>query len=127
MFTTKDKIKEQIIHLAKGDNVTYLISQNKMYKPVGLSVVMTYKFDVRGAEIIYNKWFVDGFEYASKMNLPGCEHHDQLVKGSSVMVLSKNHSCFNFYGQDAKDIITACEFGRDITSHMIANHSVIQY
>ena len=44
------------------------------------------------------------------MKLPGYEKHDKLVQGSAVRVLSKkfNH-IFNFYGQDAQEIIEACE------------------
>lgn len=119
MFTTKDKVKELVEFLLHGQNVSCLVCKNKMYAPVGVSVVMTYKFEVKDMEIIYDKWFVEDFEDASKMQLPGCEHHDQLVKGSGVTVLSKKMGSFIFHGNKANEIINACEIGRDMTSHIM--------
>lgn len=126
MFSDRDKIKELIEFFAQGTNVECLISQNLNYAPKGVSVVMTYKFDINHMEIFYNKWYVDGFELAQKMNLPGCEHHDQLVKGSGVMILSKKLGSYTFFGKDADDIIKACENGRDLKAYMLLKPTIIQ-
>ncbi len=126
MFSDKDKIKELIEFFAQGTNVEYLISQNQKYKPQGVSIVMTYKFEINHIEIFYDKWYVDCFEKAQKMQLPGCEHHGQLVKGSGVMVLSKKLGSYTFFGKDAQDIIRSCEEGRDLKAHMFTEPAVIQ-
>lgn len=113
MFSKRNKVKELAIYFAKTPNVSCLISDNKKYEPVGVSVVKTYKYQVNGIEILYNKWFVEAYEYAKQMNLPGCEHHDKLVKGSGVYVSSPEFGLLVFYGKDAQDIIDACESGCD--------------
>lgn len=111
MFNKRDKVKELAVYFAKTPNVSCLISNNKKYEPVGVSVVKTYKYQVGSIEILYNKWFVEAFESAKQMNLPGCEHHDKLVKGSGVCVSSPEFGYLVFYGKDAQDIINACESG----------------
>ena len=126
MFTDRDRVKELIEFFAGSTNTECLISQNQNYKPQGVSVVMTYKFDINHMEIFYDKWYVEGFELAQKMNLPGCEHHDQLVKGSGVTVLSKKLGSYTFFGKDAQDIIKACENGRDLKAHMVIQPTLIQ-
>ena len=111
MFNKRDKVKELAVYFAKTPDVSCLISNNKKYEPVGVSVVKTYKYQVGSIEIIYNKWFVEAFESARQMNLPGCEHHDKLVKGSGVLVSSPKFGTSVFYGKDAQDIMDACESG----------------
>ena len=121
MFSDKDKIKELVEFFAQHADASCLISENKMYKPVGISVVMTYKYSINDMEIIYDKWYVQNYDNVKNMGLPGTEHHDQLVKGSGVMVLSKKLGSFVFHGHDANDIINACEYGRDMESYMVQN------
>lgn len=108
MFTATDKIKERVLYFIKQDTPC-LVYPNKNFKPVGVSVVMTYKYNVNGMEIIYNKWFVEAFELAQQFNLLGCEHHNQLVKGSGVTVFSREFGMVTFYGKNAEDIINSCE------------------
>jgi hypothetical protein len=119
MLTKKDKIKELAIYLVQNTTVSCLACENKAYEPVGVSKVMTFKYEMVDTEIMYDKWYVENFEVAKKMGLPGTEHHDQLVKGSGVKVFSKPQGAFTFYGHDANEIINACEFGRDPESYMI--------
>ena len=121
MFTTKDKVKELVEFFAQNADASCLVCQNQIYEPVGVSIVMTYKFEFNDMEIIYDKWYVQNFESAKKMKLSGTEHHDQLVKGSGVMVLSKKLGSYIFHGHDALEIINACEYGRDMESYMIQN------
>lgn len=111
MFNKRDKVKELAVYFAKTPNVSCLINNNKKYEPVGVSVVKTYKYRVGSIEILYDKWFVEAFESAKQMNLPGCEHHDKLVKGSGVLVSTPKFGNTVFYGKDAQDIIDACESG----------------
>ena len=113
MFTKRNKVKELAVYFAKTPDVSCLITDNKNYEPVGVSVVKSYKYQVNGIEILFNKWFVEAFESAKQMNLPGCEHHDKLVKGSGVCVFSPQFGRLIFYGKDAQDIIDACESGCD--------------
>jgi len=111
MFSRRNKVKELAVYFAKTPDVSCLVTDNKNYEPVGVSVVKSYKYQVNGIEILFNKWFVEAFESAKQMNLPGCEHHDKLVKGSGVCVSSPNFGRLVFYGKDAQDIIDACESG----------------
>lgn len=110
MFSKRDKIKELAIHFAKTPYVVRLVFDNKKYEPVGVSVVKSYKYQVNDIEILYDKWFVEAFESAKQMDLPGCEHHDKLVKGSGVLVSTPKFGNTVFYGKDAQDIIDAYEY-----------------
>lgn len=121
MFTNHDKIKEQILFMITNGNIDCLVTRNTKYQPFGVSTVMQYKYSLPGIEIFYNKWFVENYEDASKMNLPGCEHHDQLVKGSGVNVLSKKLGLITFYGNDAQTIINACEHNNDLYELIVTN------
>ena len=129
MFTLHNKIKEQIIFFAKSANISFLTYENKDFqnfkkqKDFENLIVMTYQYNTNGIEIKYNKWFMEGFEFAQQMNLPGCEHHDQLVKGSGVRILSKKHGTVFFYGKDAKDIIDTYEENCDIQSLLLENQT----
>jgi len=114
-------IKELMLHFIKHSDGNFLIHKNTAFAPVGVSIVMKYKYFTNDIEIIYNKWFVEGFDFAKKMNLPGTEHHGQLLKGSGVTIFFKKLGNFTFYGDNANDIINACEYGRDIESYMIQN------
>ena len=105
MFTNRDKIKEQVEFFINNKETQCLISRNPNYEPV-----------------IYNKWFVECYDVAKQMNLPGCEHHGKLVKGTGVTALSKKMGIYTFYGKDANEIINACEFGRDLNAYMITNN-----
>ena len=121
MFTNRDKIKEQILFMTTNKHVDCLVTKNERYKPVGVSVVMRYKYSLPDIDIFYDKWIVENYEDALKMNLPGCEHHDQLVKGSGVNVLSKKLGYFIFYEKDAETIINACEYNNDFYRLIVAN------
>ena len=121
MFKTKDKIKEQIQYFISNTDVSCLVCRNKIYEPSGVSVVMTYKIEMNDIEIFYDKWYVENYEDAKRMNLPGTEHHNQLLKGSGVMVLSKQNGIYVFHGKDALEIINMCEQDRDMESYMIQN------
>jgi len=124
MFTKRDKIKEFVQFFAKDASTQCLVFKNTHYKPVGVSIVVTYQYTIQDTEVIYNKWFVDGFDDAKKMGLPGTEHHNKLVKGSGVNVASTRLGRYTFYGKDASDIINACESNRDLTSQIIFQHTL---
>ena len=124
MFTKRDKIKELINYF--GQNADYIVFENSGYKPVGVSKVLTFEFTFQDTEIVYNKWFVECFDKAKFMGLPGTEHHNKMVKGSGVNVISKRLGRYTFYGQEAQKIIDACESNRDITSNIILNHRIPQ-
>lgn len=126
MFTKKDKVKERVISFVQNPETSCLVCKNNMYKPVGVSVVMTYTYNINDLEIFYDKWFVEDFEDAKRMNLPGCEHHDELIKGSGVTVLSKELGTFVFFGAQANEIINACELNRDLTQYMFHQQHGIQ-
>ena len=111
MFNHRDKVKELAVYFAGTPNTSCCITSNKKYAPIGVAVVKTYKYRINAMEIFYNKWFVESFEYAQKMNLQGCEHHNKLVQGSGVCVSSPEFGYLVFYGKDAQDIIDACESG----------------
>lgn len=123
MFTNRDKIKELIHYFA--NNADCLIYENTNYKPVGVSVVLTYKYTFKDTEIVYNKWFVECADMAKKMGLPGTEHHNKLVTGSGVNVSSKRLGCYTFYGKDASDIIKDCEFNHDLASHVLLKNNYV--
>ena len=97
MFTQRDKIKELAEYMVKDENTQCLIFRNTNY--------------------------VEGFELAKKMELPGTERHGKLVKGSGVMVSSKKSGTYTFYGKDALSIKNACELNRDMESLIISNHN----
>ena len=111
MLSRRDKIKELVVYFAKTPYLSCLVSDNKNYEPDGVSVVKLHEYHVNNIEILYNKWFVEAFELAKQMNLPGCEHHDKLIKGSGVYVSSPEFGRLVFYGKDAQDIIDAYESG----------------
>lgn len=125
MLKNQDKILELVEFLVKTPGVSYLIYENTDYKAFKQPeefdnlLMITYQFCVHDIEITYNKWFMEEFELAQKMDLPGCEHHNQLVKGTGVLVLSKKLGAFNFYGDRAKNIINACEENLDLQAHII--------
>ena len=121
MFTRYDKIKELVMFFSANPCLTCNVYKNKSFAPVGFSVVMTHKYRVNEIEIIYNKWFVESFELAKQMNLPGCDHHDKLVKGSGVFVSTKNLGTTIFYGRDAQDIVDAYEAGYNVQPFAIKN------
>ena len=100
-----------------------MIFRNLHYKPVGASIVMTYQYNVNDIEITYDKWYVECFKEAKQYGLPGIEHHNKLVKGSGVNVISKKSMPYVFYGKDAEGIINACESKRDLEAYIIANHN----
>lgn len=126
MFKTTDKVKELVKFFLKNSEISCFIYENRMYKPMGISVVMTYTYTMNDIEIMYDKWYVQNYETAKSMGLPGIEHHDQLVKGSGVTVVSKQYGNFIFYGNDAKEIINACEYGRDLSVHTLQTFNTIQ-
>ena len=109
-FTPRDKAKEMAMYIAGCPETELHIENTPEFLPNGVAVVKTFIYKNNLTQIKYNKWIVEGIELASQMKLPGYEKHDKLVQGSSVRVLAKqfNH-IFNFYNQDAKDIIEACE------------------
>jgi len=119
MFTQHDKIKEMAEYLVQNDNnVQCLIFRNKHFAPVGVSEVITCEYSVKDMRIVYNQWFVEGFEYAKRMALPGIEHHGQFVKGSGVIVSTRNCGQFTFYGPAAVSLKSACELNRDLQSYL---------
>lgn len=127
MFTQRDKVKEFVEFFVKNPNTQCLIFKNRNYAPVGASVVMRYEYNINGIEVSYDKWYVECFNEAKAFGLPGIEHHNKLVKGSGVNVISKKSVPYTFYGQDAEKIINACELNRDIESLIIANnHKIIE-
>ena len=109
MFTRHDKIKERIMFFTENQQISEQISKNQSFEPVGVSFVMKHRYKINNIEIVYNKWFVEAFELARQMNLPGCDHHNKLVSGSGVDVLTNDLGGATFYGKDALDIINACE------------------
>jgi hypothetical protein len=119
MFTQRDKIKELTEYLVKNNSETQcLVFRNHNYKPVGVSEVITCEYSIENIRVVYNEWFVEGFELASKMKLPGTDHHGNLVKGSGVTVSTKYKGQFTFYGKDALAIKEACEINRDLGSYL---------
>ena len=124
MFTNRDKLKELIETFVC--NADCLVHENTNYKPVGVSVVLTYEYTFLDTQIVYDKWFVECADMAKKMGLPGTEHHNKLVKGSGVNVASARLGRYTFYGKDASDIINACESNRDLTSHVMLSHIIPQ-
>ena len=124
MFTQRDKIKELAEYLVQNKDTQCLAFRNTKYKPYGVSQVITCEYSIKTLRIVYNEWFVEGFEIAKKMELPGTEHHGKLVKGSGVTVTTKNKGPYIFYGKEALSIKNACELNRDIASCIINNHVV---
>ena len=119
MFTTRDKIKELVEYLVKNDSETQcVVFKNHNYKPVGVSEVITCEYSIENIRVVYNEWFVEGFEFASKMGLPGTEHHGNLVKGSGVTVSTEMAKPITFYGHDALEIKNACELNRDLGAYL---------
>lgn len=125
MFSTRDKIKEYVEFFAQKPDAKCLIFKNMNYKPVGVSIVMRYHYDINGVEVTYDKWYVECFKDAVAYGLPGTEHHNKLVKGSGVNVCSKKSAPYVFYGKEAEDIINACEVNRDIESLIILSHNTV--
>jgi hypothetical protein len=125
MFTKKDKIKEFIEFSVQKPETQCMVFKNDKYAPIGVAVVMTYQYNLpEGIEIIYNKWYVECFDMAKRMGLPGTERHDNLVKGSGVNVYSKKSKNI-FYGKQAESIINTCELNRDIESCIVSNYNQI--
>ena len=113
MFTKRDCLKELTEYLVSNKNTqveTFLENKNNNHdKKYGFARVITYTYTNYGIEVVYNKWFVEGYDYAVKMGLPGCEYHDRLVAGTGVKVISKKFGNDIFYGRAAEEIINACE------------------
>ncbi len=122
-FTTKDKAKEMAIYIAYCPETEMLIETTHEISPTGVATVKTFSYTNGLTQIKYNKWIVEGAKLATEMKLPGHEKHNHLVQGSAVRVLSKqfNH-IFKFYGEDAKDIINACEQNRLLEILIITNN-----
>lgn len=119
MFTQRDKVKEMAEYMVQnGNNVQCLVFRNMHFAPVGVSEVITCEYSVKDMRIVYNQWFVEGFEDARRMALPGIEHHGQLVKGSGVIVSTRKRGSTTFYGKDAVSIKDACELNRDLQSYL---------
>lgn len=110
MFPTHNQAKELAVYIAECPETEIYIENTPEFSPKGVAVVKTFTYKNQSTQIKYNKWIVEGADLATQMKLPGHEKHNKLVQGSSVRVLAKqfNH-IFNFYGQDAKYIIEACE------------------
>ena len=109
MFTFHNKVKEQVMFFIKTSDLSCLSYKNNKVQPVGISVAMTYKYNVKDITIIYDKWFVESFDLAKEMNLQGCEHHNKLIQGSGVRISTQKLGTTTFYGKDAMDIVNACE------------------
>lgn len=125
MFTERDKIKEFTEFFVQKPETQCMVFRNNNYAPMGASVVMTYQYNLpEGIEVIYNKWYVECFDMAKRMGLPGVEHHNKLLKGSGVNIRSKK-SAYIFYGKEAESIINACELNRDIESCIVSNYNKI--
>lgn len=114
MFSRHNKIKERILFFSENQSMVCQASKNQAFQPIGVSFVTTYRYTLNNIEIIYNKWVVESFELAKQMNLPGCEHHNKLVKGSGVLVSTKDLGTATFYGKDAMEIMDACEIGTSV-------------
>ena len=125
MFTQRDKIKELAEYLVKNQNTQCLIFRNTSYGQKDCAEVLTCEYSTpKNLKIVYNEWFVEGFELAKKMELPGTERHGKLVKGSGVMVSTMRTGwVYTFYGKDALSIKNACELNRDMESLIISNHN----
>ena len=124
MFTQRDKIKELAEYMVRDKNTQCLIFRNNNYQPNGVSQVITCEYDIKNIHIVYNEWFVESFELATKMKLPGTEKHGQLVKGSGVIVSTSDKGSYTFYGCDAISIKNACELNRDLTAYMLENRTI---
>lgn len=109
-FPTHDRAKEMAIYVAQCPETEIHMENTREFSPNGVATVKTFIYKNGLTQIKYNKWIVEGIEYATQMKLPGYEKHDKLVQGSAVRFLSKqfNH-IFNFYGKDAQEIINECE------------------
>ena len=112
-FTTHDKAKEMAIYVAECPDTKMNIENTPEFSLNGVAMVKTFSYTNGLTQIKYNKWIVENAKMAEQMKLPGYEKHNRLVQGSAVRVLSKRFDhIFNFYGEDAKDIINACEQNR---------------
>ena len=113
MFTRKDRLKELAEYFGACPDAVVTAVFNDKYpdhaKKYGIARRKTYTYTVPGLEIVYDKWFVDGYDCAIKMGLEGCEYHDCLVAGTGVMVVSKKFGREIFYGKSAQELINACE------------------
>ena len=127
MFTQRDKIKELAEFLAPNKDTRCLIFRNTVYGYKDCAEVLTCEYTTpKDLNIVYNQWFVEGFEMAKKMELPGTERHGKLVEGSGVTVSVKKSGPYTFYGQDALSIKNACELNRDIESMILSNNAFIR-
>nr|MBQ0091394.1 hypothetical protein [Candidatus Enterousia merdequi] len=113
-MTQKDKLKELTEFFVSGPQIDLVVTKDTKFEPVGVSVVVNFKYSSNDLQVCYKKWYVESFELANKMGLLGCEHHNKLVKGSGVFVLSRKLGANTFYDKDAQDIINACELNHDI-------------
>lgn len=127
MFTQRDKIKELAEYLVQDKDTQCLVFKNTNYGIKGCAEVLTCEYSTpKYLKIVYDEWFVEGFEMAKKMGLPGIEKHGNLVKGSGVVVSTmRTGGFYTFYGKDALSIKDACELNRDIESLIISNHNPI--
>ena len=131
-FTTRDKIKERVLYLASSPYTGCSVFESKdaeqLKKQNGFDnlTVIVCKYQTDCFLLEYTKWFMQGFELAQKMGLPGCEHHNTLIQGTGVKVQTIDFGSFNFYGKDAYEIMNAYEESRDIQSYIINNHQIKQ-
>ena len=122
-FTQHDRAKEMAMYIAYCPETEMLIETTPEFSLNGVAMVKTFSYTNGLTQIKYNKWIVENAKMAEQMKLPGYEKHNHLVQGSAVRVLSKQFDhIFNFYGEDAKDIINACEQTRLLEILIITNN-----
>lgn len=120
MLTKKDKAKELVEYFAQSDETQCFVFKNNTYKNYGVSEVITCEFSIPGLfKVVYDQRFVESFDLAKKMNLPGIEKHGKLI--SPVTVDAPNCGIFQFKGEAACSIKSALELNRDLMTHLLSN------
>ena len=121
MLTPKDKAKELVEYFAQSDKTQCFVFKNYKYKNYGVSEVITCQFSLPGLfKVVYDQRFVESFDLAKKMDLPGIEKHGKLI--SPVTIEAPNLGVFQFKGQPAISIKSACELNRDLMTYLISNN-----
>lgn len=110
MFSKRDKVKELAIYLISGASMQYTVSKNPYYQPHGVAYAKKFSFSSDGINVSFNKWVVDNYADASRMKLDGYQYNGRLIGG--VNIVSKMYGTSTFYGNDARDIINACEYAQ---------------
>ena len=110
-MTFPDRLKELTIYLVTSANVQHNVTDNKHYPPHGVAYAKRFSYSAGDLYVTFDKWVVDNFETASKMELDGCKYNGRLIGG--VTVLSKKLGSCMFYGEKAKEIVSACERGSE--------------